>query len=644
MIFFRHNSRLLSFRQPYGAAVCAQTVHIEAEIGGDDGAAATLRLWIDDAERLVAMRREGGRVSADFTAPDEPCLVWYSFIIHCSDGQTLRYGAESGEGTLYLHEPPSWQITVYDGAFATPRWFCEGLAYQIFPDRFFRSSWEDFRARAQYHAGLGRFLRLHDRWSESPLMDAPPGQSDYAPDDFFGGDLNGIREKLSYLASLGVTVLYLNPIFESASNHRYNTADYRRVDPILGSREDFAALCGEARALGMRVMLDGVFSHTGADSRYFDQNGRYDELGACESKASPYYAWYSFSEYPEKYSCWWNFPSLPNVNEMEPSYREFMLGEQGVLSYWADAGATSWRLDVADELPDDFIRALRRRMKRNDPESMLLGEVWEDCSNKSGPDGRRRAYVDGDLLDGSMNYPFANAVTAFLTEKLDAHALHNLLEGQRERYPRPFHEACLNLLDSHDTVRAATALGGAPDRSALSREQQAAYRLTPENAALGRRRLILAAAIQMAAPGVPCIYYGDEIGMEGMGDPMNRAPYSWGSEDETLLNAYRLLTGARHTLEELKRGCCRMGALSADVFCIIRYTDDPTDLSVLLVNRSRSPQAVELDPAQLNEGPDGDLPVRLSGMLVDILSGEAFACGNTLSAVIPPVTARFFTR
>ena len=643
MVFFRHNSRLLEFRRPFGAAVCGQLVEIEAEISGDLAARAQLRLWLGNDERLLPMIREGDRARASFHAPDHPGLLWYSFLIHCPDGQCLQYGANSGESALYMHEPPSWQLTVYAPAFTTPRWFCQGIAYQIFPDRFRRSSWEDFRARAQYHAGKNRFLRLHDRWSD-PIHIAPsPGQSVYAPDDFYGGDLNGIREKLPYLVSLGVTVLYLNPIFESASNHRYDTADYHRIDPILGGEEAFRALCAEAKAQGLRLMLDGVFSHTGADSRYFDRYGRYEDLGAYESKDSPYYGWYRFTKYPDEYDCWWRFPSLPNVNELEPGYQAFMLGEEGVLAHWAGAGAANWRLDVADELPDDFIRAARRRLKRLDPESVLIGEVWEDCSNKLGPEGRR-AYVDGDLLDGAMNYPFAEAVIDFLTEKIGAHALNDLLQTQRERYPKPFYEACLNLIDSHDTVRALTALSGAPERNALTRVQQAAFAPGDENTALGRRRLMLAAAIQMAMPGVPCIYYGDEIGMAGMADPFNRAPYPWGQEDAELLEVYRRLTGARRDLAELKQGYCRMGALTPDVFCVIRYTGRAEDISVLLVNRGRSDQCVTLCPAHLGEGPDADKPVPLGGSLIDVLTGDSLVCGGILETVVPPLTARLYTR
>ncbi len=634
-----HHSRLLRCRNPQGAVPCNTTIHFTAEAWGDEGARVYLRLWRDGGERLYEMQRADGRVFVSVPMPDIPCIIWYFFVIHTSDGQTFYYGADSGEGMFVMHEPQSYQITVYDGAFETPAHLREGIAYQIFPDRFKRSSWEDFYNRARYHTGLGRFLRLHDRWSEEICIEPSPGQRYYSPDDFYGGDLSGIREKLPYLASLGVTMLYLNPIFESQSNHRYDTADYNRIDPLLGDEADLRRLCEEARALGIRIMLDGVFSHTGADSRYFDKYNRYDDVGAAESTDSPYHGWYTFTKFPDEYSCWWGFPMLPNVNEMDAGYSEFITGEHGVLRHWADVGATSWRLDVADELPDAFIRKLRARVKRDDPEAVLMGEVWEDCSNKLGPEGLR-GYVYGDELDCAMNYPFTDATIAFLTGRMDANQYNHAMQRLREHYPRPFYEACMNLLGSHDIVRPATALSGAPDRNALNRSQQRAYTPAPADAARGKRRLIAATALQCAMPGVPCIYYGDEAGMTGMADPFNRGTYPWGSEDPTLLAAFTALLQARKNTAALRRGLTRMGALTPDVFAVIRYTQDGDRPAVLLLNRSERPVPVTLLPESLNEGPDADTPVPLQCRLTDVLTGEALAATDGITVTLPPITAK----
>ncbi len=643
MITFRHHSRFLSFRRPQGAVPCNTSVTIEAELGGDSSAHVQLRLYNQlGVESFFELTRAGDRVHGEIPMPEVPCLVWYYFIIRTGDGRTQYYGADSGEGRLESHAPRSYQITVYDGAFTTPAHWREGIVYQIFPDRFRRSSWEDFRERAKYHANLGRFLRIHDRWSEDICYTAAPGAEDYEPNDFFGGDCNGIREKLGYLASLGVTTLYLNPVFESASNHRYDTADYHRIDPIFGNEDEFAALCAEAREQGIRVMLDGVFSHTGSDSRYFDKNSRYEDLGAYESNESPYRKWYRFVGDSKQYDSWWGFPTLPNVNELEPGYTEFITGEHGVLSHWAGTGATSWRLDVADELPDEFIRILRRRLKQNDPEGVLLGEVWEDCSNKYGPEGRR-GYVNGDELDSAMNYIFTEAAISFLTGRTDAYALDHVLQTQREHYPRPFYEACLNLISSHDIIRAATALSGAPDRNSVSRKLQAAYHPNEQDQQKGFLRLILAAALQMALPGVPSVYYGDEAGMTGMSDPFNRGTYPWGAENEAVFAGYSALMRARKESDALKRGLCRMGALSPEVYAVLRWLPENGETALLLVNRGERAQAVTLHPDDMPQGADGESPVSLDKTLTDVLTGETLTPENgEVQTLLPPMSARLY--
>lgn len=643
MVSFRHHSRYLSFRRPQGAVACGTKVHMEAEIGGDASPHVQLRLYSQfGVESFFDLAVSNGRAAGDIPMPTVPCLIWYYFIIRTSDGHKYFYGADSGEGKLEPNEPRAYQITVYDGAFTTPQSWREGMIYQIFPDRFRRSSWEDFRARAQYHMEKGRFLRIHDRWDEDVCYTPAPGADEYEPNDFFGGDINGIREKLGYLAGLGVTAIYLNPVFESASNHRYDTADYHKIDPIFGNEEEFAALCSEARARGIRIVLDGVFSHTGADSRYFDKFSRYGDVGAYEEENSPYRPWYTFHGDHDHYECWWGFPSLPNVNELEPSYTAFIAGEQGVLAHWAGAGAKDWRLDVADELPDEFIRILRRKLKQLDPEAVLIGEVWDDCSNKYGPEGRR-GYVNGDELDSAMDYPFTEAVVAFLTNHADAYALDHALQTLREHYPRPFYEACMNQISTHDIIRAATALSGAPDRNAVSRKLQAAYRPGDKDQQKGFRRLILAAALQMSLPGVPSVYYGDEAGMTGMSDPFNRATYPWGLENRRVFTAYEALMHARRDSLALKRGLCRMGALSPEVYAILRWLPESGDCAAMFVNRGEREQAVSLRPDDLSQGPDGETRAALNRPMTDVLTGESIAPENgELRVTLPPLTARLY--
>ncbi len=648
-----HHSRFLRFRSPFGAVPAGEAVTLRLWVSARyANASVTLRMWVGDRERLLPMQGTPGDGGVYFEASvrlEEPGLAWYYFLIAPPNGKMLFYGGESGEGAVYSFEPPGYQITVYDPGFTVPRAYREGMMYQIFPDRFCRSELfqNGMHPGVAYHRALGRHMRIQEDWFAQPKYLPEEGREAYEPNDFYCGDLYGVISALPYLKSLHVDTLYFNPVFESASNHRYDTADYKRVDPILGGNEALIALVAAARKEGIRLMLDGVFSHTGADSVYFNKYARYPSVGAFQGKASPYRSWYDFHPRHEHgYRCWWGFPELPEVNELDESYVAFVAGEKdSLLQYWAEHGITSWRLDVADELPDAFLSLLRARLKATDPDSVLLGEVWEDASNKVSYGGLRM-YVQGQTLDCVMGYPFRTAVADYLLGKADAYALNHALQMLREHYPKPFYYAQMNLLSTHDTVRALTMLGGAPDRDALTRESQAEFVLTPEAHALGRTRLMIATAIQMALPGVPSIYYGDEAGMVGMADPFNRAAYPWGREDEELLDVFRALTAVRSGNSALRAGYCRMGAINSDVFAILRYTasgqdafgeEAPEAAVLLLSNRSSEPQQIEFDAASLSEGPDADVPCKLNGVFFDAMTHQEWAFSDgRLAALLPP--------
>lgn len=626
-----HHSRHTKYRFPQGAAPCGSCVRLCLDTDGGDW-----YLWLQTAEREshIPLAYADGQYSVTVQMPPLPGLAHYCFYTKDGEG-TIFYGGESGEGHITHDAPRFWQITVYRADFSTPAWFRNALCYQIFPDRFARSDFDAFKQRAAERMACGRHLRIHENWEEAPYHLPEAGQPYYVPNDYFGGDLAGIREKLPYLQSLGVSCLYLNPIFEAYSNHRYNTADYMQVDVLLGKNEDFDALCADAAARGIRIILDGVFSHTGDDSRYFDKYARYGG-GACESKESPYYPWYHFHDYPDRYESWWGFPTLPNVNELEPSYAAFINGQDGVLAHWQARGAGGWRLDVADELPDDFIRMLRASVKRSDPNGLLLGEVWEDCSVKTGSAGRR-AYVDGDLLDSTMNYPFLRAVLPFCAGASSAFELNESLQRLRENYPAPFYMACLNLLSSHDEARAIARLSGGIAWEKVPRAEQVLFAPVPEALAQGKRRFLLATAIQICHPGVPCVYYGDEAGLWGLDDPFNRQCYPWGREDTVLLDAMRQLMRLRADSAALQNGYTRMGALSAHVFAILRYTDEGEHI-VLCVNAAQQSKTALLYPALLWEGADGDKAVPFAGTYKNLITGEALCIDATLQIELEPLS------
>ena len=520
-----------------------------------------------------------------FTAPDDVELVWYHFRLSWADGGTSCCG-KAGLCAWDAVEP--WQLTVYDDTHKSPAWFGRGVTYQIFPDRF-------RRAKSRDVAGLVGPRTLHKNWDELPEY-RPNAEGEITCSDFFGGDLQGITEKLDYLASLHVTTLYLNPIFESASNHRYDTGDYRKVDPILGTNADFKKLCAAAADCGIRIVLDGVFAHTGADSRYFNRFRHYPGCGAYNSRSSVYARWYSFAHYPDDYKCWWDFKDLPAVNAANPDWRKYMItGERSIVKTWLRDGASGWRLDVADELPDDVLRGMRSAAKETDPDSVLLGEVWEDAVTKVSY-GERRQYALGDALDSVMNYPLRDGLVAFLTGRSTARALADLLLSQRLNYPRPLYYALMNLTASHDVARTRSALALDFDPRSRTRAELAALEITDAMAARGAQLQVLAAAVQFWLPGIPSIYYGDETGMQGLCDPFNRAPLQMC--DTQMLQWYAQLTALRHAHPALTRGEVAVFAPAGDVLCVLRVIADGRDAFgeeaedealLLIVNRAAHP-------------------------------------------------------
>lgn len=528
------DSRKSYFKQPFGAIENNTELLMRIKVtGGGPTASAWLFLTRDEdggvfktegrpaakagkkaAEPPEKPQEEGAAAIYEFSLQVyETGLYFYRFEVRYEDG-----GAE---------QSPEYQLTVYSGAYATPGWLKTGVMYQIFPDRFARS--EKYQPPAQ-----NKDYVLRGDWGGVPQAD-PDGKGVVRNNDFFGGNLRGVIEKLDYLEDLGVTVIYLNPVFEAYSNHRYDTADYRKIDPMLGSEEDFRELCGKAAGKGIRILLDGVFNHTGSDSVYFNKYGRYPGTGAYQSKDSPYYKWYRFIEFPDKYESWWGIDTLPGVNETEPSYLDFIVRSEGsVVKRWLRCGASGFRLDVADELPDEFLEEFRSAVKEIKPGGAVIGEVWEDASNKISY-GRRRKYFLGNQLDSVMNYPLKNAVIDYLLHRKSGAELEAAVNGLWENYPGPAFSALMNILGTHDTRRIFTVL------SENSRDE-----------AFTRQRLFLALLIISFMPGIPCIYYGDEIGMKGGKDPFNRMCFDPDNGDPAILRFFRRLFAFRKRVSGLE--------------------------------------------------------------------------------------------
>ena len=548
-------------RRPVGAVEEETRIHFKIRLPRDLRCSASYLLVQDDKSKndmvssmfWCGMDGDGHEFwECDF-APPESGLYWYRFELETCRGRMPLLKREGGKGAL--SSGTFWQLTVYEKGFQTPGWLCGGIFYQIFPDRFYRPEGpvnNPFPDRT-----------IREDWGGQPYW-RPNERGEVTNSDYFGGTLRGIEEKLPYLKSLHVTCLYLNPIFEAHSNHRYNTADYTKIDPVLGTEEDFQSLCAAAGRLGIRVMLDGVFSHTGSDSVYFNRQGRYPQPGAYQSQQSPYFSWYHFISWPEKYHSWWGFETLPEVEETDNNYNKYINGRQGVVRKWLKKGASGWRLDVADELPDSLIRDIRAAMKEEKEDSLLLGEVWEDASNKVSY-GALREYFLGSELDATMHYPFRTAVLDFLLGKIHAQAACDAFWTIQEHYPKENLYAALNLIGSHDRARVLTVLGG--DVNALK----------------------MAMFLQFALPGVPSIYYGDEAGMTGGTDPYNRGSFPWGKGNAPLTDFVRSLTAMYQETPLLRRGECEMLFFGENVLGCRRFDESGSVLA--LVNRGE--EAVE---------------------------------------------------
>ncbi len=570
-----HDPFELVCRKPLGALTCGQTVKLSVK-----APSAAESLWLCIGGEKIKMRRAGEFFSVSYTTPDVPVVLWYHFELPSGLCYGPRGLVSSGCG--------DWQMTVYDPDFKTPDWAKGAVMYQIFPDRFAPGGKSAERGLA-HHREMGREVEYHADWTEPVKWQGRNGDF-YCPNDFYGGSIKGIISRLDYLESLGVDVIYLNPIFEADSNHRYNTADYKKIDPILGTEADFKKLCALAAEKGIRVILDGVFSHTGDDSVYFNKYGRYDAAGAFQSEDSPYRSWFKFEEHPHKYRCWWNFLSLPEVDELDGKWQEFIIsGRHSVVKSWLRRGAAGWRLDVADELPDEVIELIRDASKETEPDSLILGEVWEDATTKQSY-GQNRRYALGTALDSVMNYPLKNALIDFALCRIDAPELKKFLLGQKLNYPAPMYNVLMNLLGSHDTARVRSVLGLGLDGGGMEREQQAGISLNKEQNAHAAALQRLCATVVFALPGMPAVYYGDEQGMQGLRDPFCRAPFTR-SEPETE-EFYRGLSFLRKENSTLKTGDVAFASPDEDVIAILRFDRKGTFLCC--ANRSGSAKTLRV--------------------------------------------------
>lgn len=537
------------YKEPFGTLVpgelCRLSVLIPSEI------LPTCLVLILDREDGQEMERIRGAFDGKEGAYDrysvrfdlkETGLFFYYFRIETQSGSFALY--RYGWDQTNMEAGDKWQLSVIPGDFKTPEELFGNIMYHIFPDRFAKAGICDTSGKLQP-------FWLHRDLNDLPLWE-PDDSGEVTNCDFFGGNLSGITEKLDYLQDLGIQILYLNPIFKAWSNHRYDTADYLKIDELLGTEADFMRLCEEAHKRGMKIILDGVFSHTGSRSVYFDAKGEFGH-GAVSDPSSPYRDWFDFKRYPVEYTAWWGVKTLPCVNELNEEYQRFIIsGEDSVIAHWLRAGADGFRLDVADELPDEFIRALRARLKEIDPNSLLIGEVWEDASNKISY-SKRRSYFTGGELDSVMNYPFKDAVLAYVTGRDSGMALRDTVMTVAENYPSQVLHLLMNMLSTHDTCRVLSLLSPSP--APEDKRTRAGFHMSAVDRGVAEERLRLAFFLQFVLPGMPCIFYGDEIGTEGYEDPFCRSFFQWDRvENNVLLDFVKRLSRMRLEQDVLKRG------------------------------------------------------------------------------------------
>lgn len=565
-----HNSLSTTYRKPFGCLQEQQDCQLRIDIPRHCNATSAFFV-LEDHKATTVMRLPMVASTSDddrydcyrltFDLP-ECGLYYYYFHIESTDGNFDLF--RQGLTDTNISVGDKWQITCYHAGYDTADCFKGKVMYQIFPDRFYKQGDCNLTGKLEPYW-------VHEDVHDCPVF-LPDEQGIIQNNDFFGGNLQGVIAKLPYLASLHVGILYLNPIFKAYSNHRYDAADYKTIDPMLGTREDLTELCDKAHALGIKVLLDGVFSHTGCNSVYFDRYNLFGN-GVYHNPDSPYRSWFQFhSPTSQEYTSWWGIDTLPCVEELSDGFLDYIIrDEDSVLSYWMDCGVDGYRLDVADELPDQFIALLHERVHQKKEDSLVLGEVWEDASNKIAYSVRRRYFADREL-DSVMNYPYKDAIIGFVTEHWTAKQLETTVMQIAEHYPKPILDCLMNSLSTHDTMRILTVLG--TETFPETRTEKSTTTLSDEELTLAIERLNAAMFLQFFLPGCPCIYYGDEVGLEGFEDPFNRRYFPWDAQNEVILSITRALCELKSTHSPLQIGDIRVLSSDQDVFVFERTTGE----------------------------------------------------------------------
>ncbi|MCH4177791.1 MAG: glycoside hydrolase family 13 protein [Streptococcaceae bacterium] len=590
------NSWLEEYKVPFGAVQVGGTIRLRINASCHNPLTAQLVIRQENGsnqfEYFNMNSIDDELFEINHQLPDKQGIYFYyfKFIDQQTNEVIALYGSNNGAGGAGVRycsesEVVAFSLTVYSQIEAMPSWYRDSIFYQIFPDRFYNGD------ESLLLNNVKDDIFIYGKTSDSPYY-IRDRQDNVTRWDFFGGNLAGIIDKIPYLKDeLGVNAIYLNPIFEARSNHRYDTGDYKHIDSLLGDEKVFKQLIDALHRNGMRLILDGVFSHVGRESKYFNYNGMYgNDIGAAQNQDSPYFEWFKFNHYPEDYKSWWGIADLPEINKFSLSYQNYIYGaKDSVLSKWNDFGIDGWRLDVADELPDDFIRGLRRNLNQYS-DKILIGEVWEDASRKIAYD-QRREYILGDALQATMNYPFRSIILELLTGQIDVQKFAFQLTILEENYPEAIFYNNFNNIGTHDTERILTLLN--QDHKLLN----------------------LAVGLLCTLPGVPCFYYGDEAGLDGGPDPENRKYFPWTAINQSVFEIYQSWIACRREQILLRQGHFSVFYLNDGLLGILRVIDD--SFLAYLINPSNEAKTVNFESICFTK----NSPINLK-LLANLIDGQ----------------------
>jgi len=571
-----HDSQSIKFRKPFGAVEVGQKVKLSINVDREIISAVEF-MQFDGTRINMGMQKEylnNGefRYSVEIDTSDALGILEYYFIL--IDGyDRLYYGNNDehlgGIGQIYTYNPVPYQITVYEKSYI-PNWYKEGVVYQILIDRFYNGN-EDNTINSPKENSF-----IYGRWDDTPMY-IKDGLGKVGRWDFYGGNIKGILKKLDYIKSLGASIIQLSPVFKSSSCHKYDTGNYEFIDEMFGTNDEFRELCEVAESKGIKIILEVVLSYTSSDSKYFNKLGNYNEIGAYQSPNSEYHDWYKFTRYPYQYESWWGISERPNINSMEKGYMDYIIkNDNSIIKKWIDLGSHGWRLNVIDELPDEFIEAINTRMQEINKDIVLLGDIWDDASNKVSY-SKRRKYLQGKEVQAVTNYPLREYLINFTKGYITSDRFKQKVMSLYENYPRESFYGNINVIGTNDTERILTVLDGN----------------------LELLRLIV--VIQFTLPGVPLIYYGDETALKGGKEPDNRKSYPWGKEDKDLSNFYHKIVNIRNNEDGLKKGDLIIHETDPEVFAFERnYENEKIIVLVNVSNEQKLIRGISLNGSYVN--------------------------------------------